>query len=75
MTTTLAEHPLLRLHAAADNAAMQTEPSKADPSKLNHRRFQFRLRPEHAGHERDRRSIRHKRSAIICLTWTARRLF
>jgi hypothetical protein len=37
-------NPLLRLPAAADNAAMQTEPSKADPPKRKRRWFQFSLR-------------------------------
>jgi hypothetical protein len=35
---------LLRLTIAADNAAMETEPSKADSPKRKRRRFQFRLR-------------------------------
>ena len=39
-----AEHYLLQLPAAADNAAMQTEPSKAEPPKLKRRWFQFSLR-------------------------------
>jgi uncharacterized membrane protein YcjF (UPF0283 family) len=32
------------LHAPADNAAMQTEPPKADAPKRKHRWFQFSLR-------------------------------
>jgi Leucine-rich repeat (LRR) protein len=39
-----AENSLLRLHAVADNAAMQTEPSKADTPKRKRRWFQFSLR-------------------------------
>jgi hypothetical protein len=35
---------LPRLLAAADNAAMQIEPSKADPPKRKRRWFQFSLR-------------------------------
>ena len=35
---------LLRLHVAADNAAMQTEPPKAEPPKRKRRWFQFSLR-------------------------------
>ena len=35
---------LLRLPAAADNAAMQSEPSKVEPPKRKRRRYQFRLR-------------------------------
>jgi hypothetical protein len=35
---------LLQFAIAADNAAMQTEPPKADPPKRKRRRFQFRLR-------------------------------
>jgi hypothetical protein len=35
---------LLRLSAAGDNAAMQTEPPKADPPKRKRRWFQFSLR-------------------------------
>jgi Leucine Rich repeat len=35
---------LLRLAAVGDNAAMQTEPTKADPPKYNRRWFQFSLR-------------------------------
>jgi hypothetical protein len=38
------QHPLLRLPAPADNAAMETEPTKADPPKRKRRRFQYRLR-------------------------------
>jgi hypothetical protein len=37
-------YPLRRLPAAADNAAMPTEPSKADPPKRQRRWFQFSLR-------------------------------
>ena len=37
-------NPLLRLPAALDNAAMEAEPSKAEPPKRKRRRFQFRLR-------------------------------
>ena len=33
-----------RLCAAADNSAMQTEPSKAEPPKRKRRWFQFSLR-------------------------------
>jgi hypothetical protein len=36
--------PLLCLRAVGDNAAMQTEPIKADPPKRKHRWIQFRLR-------------------------------
>jgi hypothetical protein len=35
---------LLRLPAVGDNAAMQAEPSKADPLKHRRRRLQFSLR-------------------------------
>jgi hypothetical protein len=35
---------LLRLPGVGDNAAMQTEPPKAEPTKRKRRRFQFRLR-------------------------------
>jgi hypothetical protein len=35
---------LLRLPAAEDNAAMQTEPPKAEPPKRKRRWFQFSLR-------------------------------
>jgi hypothetical protein len=35
---------LLKLPAARDNAAMETEPLKADPPKRKRRWFQFRLR-------------------------------
>jgi hypothetical protein len=35
---------LLPLPAGGDNAAMQTEPSKADPPKRKRRWFQFSLR-------------------------------
>jgi hypothetical protein len=35
---------LLPLSAVADNAVMQTEPSKADPPKRKRRWFQFSLR-------------------------------
>jgi hypothetical protein len=37
-------HPLLRLPAVRDNAAMQAEPSKADAPKRRRRWFQFSLR-------------------------------
>jgi hypothetical protein len=37
-------HRLLPLPAVGDNAAMQTEPSKADSPKHKRRWFQFRLR-------------------------------
>jgi Leucine Rich repeat len=37
-------NPLLRLPAAADNAAMQSEPPKAEPPKRKRRWFQFSLR-------------------------------
>ena len=37
-------NPLLRLPAAGDNAAMQTEPPKADSPKRKRRWFQFSLR-------------------------------
>ncbi len=36
--------PLLRLPASGDNAAMQTEPSKAEPPKRKRRWLQFSLR-------------------------------
>ena len=39
-----AEHYLLRLRVAADNAAMETEPTKAGPPKRKRRWFQFSLR-------------------------------
>jgi hypothetical protein len=39
-----AQSPLLRLPAASDNAAMQTEPLKSDPPKRKRRWFQFSLR-------------------------------
>ncbi len=32
------------LHASGDNAAMQTEPPKAEPPKRKRRRFQYSLR-------------------------------
>ena len=35
---------LLRRPVAADNAAMETEPTKAEPTKCDRHRFQFRLR-------------------------------
>jgi hypothetical protein len=35
---------LLRLSAVVDNAAMESEPPKADPPKRKHRWFQFSLR-------------------------------
>jgi hypothetical protein len=38
------ENPLLLLPAAGDNAAMRTEPPKADPPKRKRRWFQFSLR-------------------------------
>jgi Leucine Rich repeat len=39
-----AQNPLLRLPAVGDNAAMQTEPPKAEPPKRKRRWFQFSLR-------------------------------
>jgi hypothetical protein len=41
---TAAENPLLPLPAVGDNAAMQTEPPKADPPRRKRRWFQFSLR-------------------------------
>ena len=38
------QNPLLRLPAVGDNAAMQAEPSKAEPPKRKRRWFQFSLR-------------------------------
>ena len=38
------ENRLLRLSAVADNAAMPTEPTKAEPPKRQRRWFQFSLR-------------------------------
>jgi hypothetical protein len=40
---------LLRLPAVRDNAAMQTEPPKAEPPKRNRRWFQFSLRSQMIG--------------------------
>jgi hypothetical protein len=37
-------HALLRLAAAGNNAAMQSEPPTTDPSKRKRRWFQFSLR-------------------------------
>ena len=42
--THAAQHRLLQLPAVRDNAAMQTEPPKADPPKRQRRWFQFSLR-------------------------------
>ena len=44
-------NPLLGLPAAADNAAIQSEPPKAEPPKRKRRWFQFSL--ESAEHDDD----------------------
>jgi hypothetical protein len=59
------QNPLLRQPAAADNAAMQTEPPEADAPKRKRRWFQFSLRSLLIG------------VTIFCLVggWLGRELF
>jgi hypothetical protein len=44
VSTTGAEHHLLRLPAVGDNAAMEAEPLKTEPPKRKRRWYQFSLR-------------------------------